>query len=345
MPEHNKRLKGHYMRQLVKAEILFSRKCNLKCSYCSMVTRRENTLSVDDWKKGMDQLKKLGCGFAAFYGAEVLLEFDKLIEVLPYAESIGIDTTIITNGTLPKTEEMLEKLYLAGASSLSMSYDPIPIDKSSQIKSDKAIELLTWFKNLGKSVRDVAAIATLTKENYSKLPEMVYEMSSMGIWTFYDIYHFDRDQPGSKTASLEPRFAFNTDEDRRRLLTVLHSVNEMRKQGYLVHTNEHYLNVLGKQNCQTLKDYNWNCSDYEVFPSWVTVDCDGVVYPCDDFQPEVAGGFKVTELYTEWFAFKKKMKFLTKALCPGCAWNTHIGAHAIKAGLEDINDYVHGRKI
>ena len=329
--------------QIVKAEILFSRKCNLKCSYCTMADGRENSLSVENWKTGMDNLKKLGCSFCCFYGAEPMLEFDKLLEVVPYTESIGIDTSIITNGTIVGTKEKLERLYLAGARSLSMSYDPIPIDKSSQVKSDKAIEMLLWFKGLGSNVRDVAAIATLTKENYRKLPEMVSKMTSLGIWTFYDIYHFDRKQPGSKTSGYNPRFAFDNFIDRGKLLTTLYQVNDMRKNGFLVHTNDHYLKVLEKENCHILEKYDWNCADYDCFPSFVTVDCDGVVYPCDDFQPEEAKEFNIIELYEEWENFSKKMKFVTKALCPGCCWNTKIGSHAIKTGLEDINDYVHGR--
>jgi len=328
---------------LVKAEILFSRKCNLKCSYCNMATGKENSLSVKDWMKGIDQLKKLNCQFIAVYGAEPLLEFDKLLEVLPYAESIGIDTTIITNGTVVKTKEKLKQLYDAGARSLSMSYDPLPIDTSSQVKSDKAIELLTWFRKLGKNVRDVAAIATVTKENYMELPRMVEKMSSLGIWTFYDIYHFDRHQPGSKTSAYNPRFAFDNTMDRKSLLDILWDVDNMRKQGFLIHTNDHYLKVLEKQNHPILENYDWNCADYDCFPSFVTVDCDGVVYPCDDFQPEEAGEFNIVDLHDEWPNFRKKMKFITKSLCPGCAWNTHIGAHAIKVGLEDINDYIHGR--
>jgi len=328
--------------ELVKAEILFSRKCNLRCSYCNMADGRENTLPVTQWKKGLDQLKKLGCSFAAFYGAEPLLEYDKLLEVVPYAESIGIDTTIITNGTIVGTKKKLKKLYNAGARSLSMSYDPVPIDKSSRIKSEKAIDMLVWFKKLGNNVRDVAAIATVTAKNYMKLPLMIQKMSDLGIWTFYDIYHFDRQQPGSKTGEFNLGLSF-ADFEANKMVGVLREIDRMRIEGYLVHTNQHYLKVLSAKGYSAIHHYNWNCADYDVFPSWVTVDCDGVVYPCDDFQPDEAHEFNITEIYENWSNFKKKMKFVTKATCPGCCWNTKIGAHAIKVGLEDINDYIHGR--
>ena len=330
--------------EIVKAEILFSRKCNLNCSYCNMANGKENILSIESWKLGMDQLKKLDCQFIAVYGAEPLLEFDKLLEVVPYAESIGIDTTIITNGTVPNTKSKLLRLYNAGARSLSMSYDPIPLDKSSSIKSDKAVNLLTWFKNLGNNVRDVAAIATVTKENFMSLPDMVHKMSRLGIWTFYDLYHHDRFQEGSKTKGYDPKYAFLTEEDCNKLYTVLDYVNDLKQEGCLVHTNSEYLKKLKENGYSILRKYNWNCATYKEFPSWVTVDCDGSVYPCDDFQPQRIQPFSVLEIYENWEYFKKEMRKAVLNGCPGCCWNTHIGAHAIKSGKESIEDYIHGRK-
>lgn len=329
-------------KEIVKAEILFSRKCNLKCSYCAMADGRENTLSVLGWLKGMRKLKQLGCGLVAFYGAEPLLEFEKLVEILPYAEHLNIPTTLITNGSLVGTKPMLLRLYKEGARSLSMSYDPKPIDVASEIKSGKAIDTLTWFKGLGKNVRDVAAIATLTAKNFKYLPGMVKKMSSLDIWTFYDLYHFDRGQPGSKTAEIDDTLTF-TKTNSQSLINILNVVNRMKNDGYLVHTNNHYLDILKAQVTKTQSiNYSWNCADYDEFPSWITVDCDGSVYPCDDFQPREGRKFSVTEISENWDVFKKQMKLITKATCPGCVWNTKIGAHAIKAGIENINDYVHG---
>jgi len=162
---------------------------------------------------------------------------------------------------------------------------------------------------------------------------MVKLMSSLGIWTFYDLYHYNQGQPGSKCGKYDPELAIR---DTNKLLESLYAVKQLKKEGFLVHTNNHYLDVLNKKTSK-----KWNCADYDVFPSWVTVDCDGVVYPCDDFQPPEAQEFCITNIYENWVDWKKKMKFLTKALCPGCYWNSHIGAHAIAVGLEDINDYIH----
>jgi len=316
-------------KKIVKAEILFSRKCNLKCSYCAMADGRENTLSVPKWIKGMHQLKDLGCQLIVFYGAEPLLEFEKLIEVLPYVENtLNIPTTIITNGSLVGTKSMLLRLYKEGAKSLSMSYDPAPIDIASEQKSSKAIDTLTWFKNLGENVRDVAAIATLTSQNYKLLPAMIKRMSNLGIWTFYDLYHFDRKQPGSKTSKIDYDLCF-TSLDTNALVSVLTEVNDMKKRGYLVHMNQHYFDIIKAVNTSY---YKWNCADFDEYPSWLTIDCDGSVYPCDDFQPKISKKFQVTQIVKNWEKFKKQTKSVTKETCPGCLWNTHISSHAIKSG-------------
>ena len=329
------------MMKIVKAEILFSRKCNLNCSYCKMVTGAENTLSVEDWKEGLINLKELGCKFLAFYGAEPLLEFDKLKHVIKAAAKLSMDTTVITNGTVSDTRCKLTELYDYGLRSLSMSYDPVPLDRSSALKSEVALETLLWFNEF-PNVRDVAAIATITAANYDKLPLMVDQMSARGIWTFYDVYHFDRKQIGSKVSPINDSYAFDVVQAEHARL-VLGRVNEMKKDGYLVHTNQHYIDILNKGS-KMLLDYNWNCAKYDQFPSWVTIDCDGTVYPCDDFQPKLVEPFKVTKLSSTWDEFCTKMKLVTSACCPGCFWNTHVGAHAIKAGIENIDDYVHGRK-
>lgn len=327
--------------KIVKAEILFSRKCNLSCSYCGMVTGKENTRSVDSWFTGMQNLKELGCGFAAFYGAEPLLEFDKLIQVVPFAEKIGIPTTIITSGIVSDFRNKLKLLHDAGVKSISMSHDMLPLDDASKIKTEKTIDHLQYFQNLGK-VRDVAAIATLTKTNFHLLPETIINNSKMGIWTFFDFIHPDRGLPGSKCKGSAEGLLFE-ESDFIYLSSVLHEVLQLKKEGKLVHVSEEFLLLMEQDNFSLLKNFNWNCAKHDVFPSWVTIDCDGSVHYCDDFQEQRSRPrFDMTSLYDNWNKFSKYGKNLVSTRCRGCAWSTHIDAHFIKMGVNDINSYVHG---
>ena len=327
--------------KVVKAEILFSRKCNLSCSYCGMVDDRSNTRSVEDWCRGMQNLKTLGCEFAAFYGAEPLLEFDKLKLIVPFAEEIGINTTIITSGVVSNFHDKLKQLHASGAKSISMSYDMIPLDEASKAKSNGAIESLLLFKNLG-NVRDVAAIATLTRTNFHLLPETIIKNSRLGVWTFFDFIHPDRGLPGSKCKGSAEGLIFQK-EDFLPLLDTLHTVISLKEDGHLVHVSEQFLHLMAQDDFSLLKNFNWNCAKSEVFPSWVTIDCDGSVHYCDDFQEQrKRPRFDMITLSSNWEKFSEYGRKLVSSRCRGCAWSTHIDAHYIKMGVNDIKSYIHG---
>jgi len=327
--------------KIVKAEILFSRKCNLSCHYCGMVTGEENSRSLEDWKKGINNLKLLGCEFAAFYGAEPLLEMDLLPEVVGYAEQIGISTTVITSGAVSDFREKLKLLHARGAKSISMSYDLVALNRSSSVKSSNTIDHLLYFKGLG-DVRDVAAITTLTRTNFRSLPESVERNSELGIWTFFDFIHPDRGLPGTKCRGNGDELIFQN-EDFEELYAVLSTVQDMKKTGRLVHVSDGFLQLMKSDNFSVLKNYNWNCSKSIAFPSWVTIDCDGSVHYCDDFQEQrKKPKFDMTTLSRNWGSFCEYGEDLISRRCRGCCWSTHVDAHYVKLGINPINSYVHG---
>jgi radical SAM protein with 4Fe4S-binding SPASM domain len=308
-----------------------------------MKNDEENTLSVRDWCSGVKQLKELGCEFLAFYGAEPLLEFEKLCPVIEYAEAIGIDTTVITSGFVPNFREKLEVLHDHGLNSLTMSYDIKPIDTSTKEKMGKTLSGLSAFKEVcGDSLRDLAAVVTLHRGNLPYLVDTVETFTQLGIWTFFDFYHPQRHSYGTKTRGVASNLLFN-DDDLKLLARVLKKLVRMKEGGYLLHTNEGFVNKIMNNDFSLLKTFSWKCSDYKEFPSWVTIDCDGSVYPCDDFNmgPQ---GFSITNISSEFEMFSEVAKKQVDEYCKGCVWCTHIQAHQIKEGSLGINDYVHGRK-
>ncbi len=327
--------------KIVKAEILWSRRCPLQCDYCAMATGIKNSLPTWAWKQGMRELKKLGCEFAAFYGAEPLVEFNKLPDIVGFTESIGINTTIITSGCVPSFHEKLRILYNNGARSISMSHDMVPIGSDSERKMSRTVESLQYFQSLGSNVRDVAAIATLTRENFQELPDFIRRMTSRGIWVFFDFIHPYRHQPGAKTRSNT-----RTDQlifrciDYPALQEILEEVLDLKNRGYLCHSSRPFLDIVSRHDFSILKNMSWNCALEENFPAWLTIDCDGTVHACDDFQ--LSHRFKITDISQTFEDFSKEHQELVTAHCPGCCWNTHIDAHLVKAGRLSINDYVHG---
>lgn len=331
------------MKKIVKAEILWSRKCALSCSYCGMIDNRDNSVSLDDWKKGIDALKKLECGFIAFYGAEPLMEFEKLPDIIQYAENMGIYTTVITSGIVSNFIDKLKKLHDYGTKSLTMSYDMIPLDINSARKMKNVIDSLLYFKNLG-NIRDVAAVATLSKVNFRVLPMMIKTMTEMGIWTFFDIIHPARGQEGTKCKSyIGLDSLLFTKNELNELVDILKEVQTMKHKGYLIHSSDLFLEKL-ITNPDLIFKYNWNCADEDNFPAWLTIDVDGIVYPCDDYQPKSSLQIQCRDIYERWDEFSSYWKKNVIENCPGCLWNTHIDAHAIKRGQLSFVDYIHVKK-
>jgi MoaA/NifB/PqqE/SkfB family radical SAM enzyme len=337
---------------LVKAEILWTRVCSLHCSYCSMADGRRNTVSLPDWEYSFCQLKKLGCSFAAFYGAEPLMDFDKLPEVIDFAEKLGIHTTVITSGVVSDLNRKLKTLYEHGLRSITTSYDINPSDICSIKKTKEALSVIEKFRQFGP-VRDSAVVVTLTRENFRCLPEVIKELSTLNIWTFFDLIHPDRGQPGSKVKSgpTSDGLLFKKG-DFAPLCDVLVEVGELKKQGLLCHASVPFMRTLKiiAAYLQTIpfkpvSPYGiWNCANLDrgSFPSWVTVDCDGTVYPCDDFQPKNVTCIKVWEIADLYPEFARVWREVVKNTCPGCLWNTHIDSNLIKAGILPIKEYIHG---
>ena len=328
--------------QIVKAEILWDRRCNLKCSYCGMVTGEANSFPLERWKKGFEALKNLGCGFCAFYGAEPLMSFEYLPEIIQFVENLGIKTTVITTGVVANFYDKLDILYEHGLRSLTMSNDLLKdgLDISSKVKSMSYLGGLDYFKSK-HDIRDMAAVTTLTRTNYHLLIPSIKRLSDQGIWSFFDFIHPDRNIPGSKCRNYPgiKKLLF-TDEDLPKVIDVLEEVEILRNSGYLVHSGgPYFMDIVRGSKGRVINKFAWHCAYEKEFPAWVTVDCDGKVGVCDDYWPPLTIPFD--KLEEHWNAFTIAGKSLTKAQCSGCCWGTHIGAMAIKKGIETFDSYVH----
>lgn len=326
-------------KKIVKAELLWTYACQLRCSGCNMVksgpSKKWNTMTESEWDRGFSNLAELGCEFVAIYGAEPLLEFEKLPEAVSSIRNQGMDCTLITNCMTPNVREKLTVLNAYGLDSLTASYDPVPYDLSSKAKSDRSIATLEWFKSLFEP-RDVAAVVTVTEQSLDHLAATAEYLSDKGIWMFCDLMHWDKGNPGTKCSGARNATIPHTYQ---KVVSVYEKLIKMKGEGFLVHANEAVLDVLKDDYL----GYNWMCTNDECFPSWVTIDPNGNVHPCDDLKFVGVNVFNVQNLQDHWEQFARTARSLVRTRCKGCAWCTHIQAAAIKSGKMDVNDYVHGR--
>lgn len=107
---------------LTSAKIKLTSLCNLRCEMCQFaITKKETSLSTEQWKSVLDQLKAMGCGKIHFSGGEMFLRPDAL-DLVEHGCQLGMKINMTTNGTL-FTKDMLRRLVRAKPNSISLSLD------------------------------------------------------------------------------------------------------------------------------------------------------------------------------------------------------------------------------
>jgi radical SAM protein with 4Fe4S-binding SPASM domain len=99
-------------------------KCNLKCKHCysnSVEQAAPDELSTDEAFRLMDDLSRWGIGLLIIDGGEPLCR-DDLLDIIKYASSKGIRTTIGSNATLID-QTMASNMLEAGVMAVAISVD------------------------------------------------------------------------------------------------------------------------------------------------------------------------------------------------------------------------------
>jgi len=336
--------------KIVKAEILWTRKCNLRCSYCGMVYDKNPIIKKDWelWKRGLDNLKELSGEnfFTAVYGAEPLVDFEYLPEYFEYTNKLGFYHTLITNCTVKDAKKKLIELVNAGLNSLTVSFDGNMEelkDKSSAIKSSKGLDTLFWFqKEFKKKYRDLAVVFTLTRTNLFNILEWIPYFSERGIYVFFDLIHSDIGNPGTKCKNYKGIEDLVFQPEHIQLLREFGiSLKKLKDTGnYNIHQSYSFIDIL-INHPYTYIYKTWNCAWEEVFPSWLTIDYDGTTRVCDDFYIKGNKDWKFWDLSNKnWEEFVEYWTEVTRDKCKGCLWNTHWDAHRIKEGRETFKGYI-----
>lgn len=138
--------------------------CNSKCAHCVSAEKKAFPDEVDTQtaKKIVDQVHDFGATFFGITGGEPFLRKD-LFEVLDYAASLGLNTSIITDGRL-LTEEIIQKI-IKNKTKISISID-------GSEKTNDAIR--------GKGVYKAAVSAIERFQHEGLLNVLVYTFANKG---------------------------------------------------------------------------------------------------------------------------------------------------------------------
>jgi len=340
---------------IVKAEVLWTRKCPLRCGYCGMPSNLKRA-PVDLMCEGVDRLVDMGCKLLVIYGASPFYDPEDLDVYIRHATNRGLYTTVIVDGVVVDSDEIFDRLYKEGLRSLTVSCDlgAEGVDRSVQMKAWQGLHLLRKVFDRYKDLRDCEICSTVTRRNIHLYLEdlgslltpggeshVISRWMRKGVWFSFDVVHPDRGQPGSKCRGGAEAFRFGVEDRDLMLLRGFASLLiQLKERGYPVHQSEKFLQWV-VSNTEDYVTFRWNCGYEDVFPSWLTIDADGTVRPCDDFCTP-GEELKVWEIdegkIKRWV---ERQSEGIRSLCPGCSWSTHIDAMFVKRGEVEVDHYVH----
>ncbi len=309
-------------KMLVKAELLFTRKCNLACNGCAM-PKEIDELSIEGWYEVVAKLVAWDVQFIAIYGAEPFMELEKLVLLIKYLVKLNVPHTVITNATFPEKDFLL--LKQAGLKSISISQNIIDYGVGYEQKSKSAREKLVF---LVKNFKDVQTILTLTSDDISKAPLFIKHQGEdyPTVWVGFDFLQVSAGKDDSKCG--DDAFLVPSKEQKIHFLDTL-----LKYKPFNIHPTLEALETL-RQTIQRNK--KWLCTR----PSMLSVDADGSLRICDDYK-----GFKNKIVELDFIDFLTDWKKVN--LCEGCYWTTHVMSEQlleeVRAGI-NINDHTKRRQ-
>jgi radical SAM family uncharacterized protein len=228
--------------------------CNLRCKMCPFWKRFSEDSSIDREKAILRQIYDSGACAIAFEGGEPLLRND-LVEILAFARSLPLHTSLITNGTLLEAKIEVLAPYINGVIYVSLD----GLEKT----HDKIRGVSGCFK---KAVRGVTASTqkvpvtintTIMAENLNEIEGIVKLAKELNARISVAVAHEYCNAKASTPTTAE-------------IAQISRELVEMKKKGYPLVNSISYFKVIAKQK-------NWKCKPWAL----INVGPDGnLVLPC-----------------------------------------------------------------
>ena len=121
-------------RKPLQCSLYVTDRCNLDCSYCTEYDNSRPHPSLDDLKKWIRKIRKLGTMRIALVGGEPLVH-PNIVELVRYCRELGFATSLTTNGFL-LTRKLLAELEDAGLQVMQISVDRMTESNHKKVVQD-----------------------------------------------------------------------------------------------------------------------------------------------------------------------------------------------------------------
>lgn len=332
--------------------LLLTRRCNLKCSYCSLTRNYknkpleypdmnyylENEMTTNYVKEILRRLKLHNKNiFIVCYGGEPTLR-DDLSEIVNYMNKEYINYTIITNNTdkiQPKIEKLLKETdYIQG---LTSSIDPLI--NTNEPEGDRYKKCISGFNNLIKykgKVKDLVGEATIDSNNVDYMYDLVCMLHENNIntdITFIDIRksnYYDFSNITDEGLLVKPTWKL-----KNQLQKIIDEKLDVHMAKELL---PRIFNILpATMDCGIDKNIHN-----------ITIDADGTVRLCLRVRAVNTPKLKLTDYITEDGKIKSILKqniIIDKnKYCLGCNHTCYIMSDILQKNENRVNDLIHSNK-
>ena len=157
-------------------------RCNMNCRFCEYWKKPGQEMSTPQILQMLDEAQEFGIGVYNAWTAEPLLRED-LPEILQHAKSLGLTTSLITNGLL-----LLKRAKeLADLDLLSVSVDGIKSYK--QLRGIDLQDVLDGIRAAQQAGHEILMNCVISGKNATELDDLVALAESMGCWISFEPMH------------------------------------------------------------------------------------------------------------------------------------------------------------
>jgi MoaA/NifB/PqqE/SkfB family radical SAM enzyme len=209
-------------------------KCNLKCTHCDIwKLKPKDELDKNQWMKFIKSLHEwLGTYQISFAGGEPLIYSD-IFEIIEYASSLGVITSLVTSGSL-LDKNRLTKLLESKIDTVNISLDSINPDLHDKIRGvkgvhGKVIKAIDQFIDAGKSKKLILA-AVIMGSNIDEIIPLTNFSKEKGL--FGISFQVLTDNFGRTYKHNWFKDSDNFTIDYQKLEKVVDNLLELKKNGY-----------------------------------------------------------------------------------------------------------------
>jgi MoaA/NifB/PqqE/SkfB family radical SAM enzyme len=294
------------------AQWLITRKCNYRCSGCNVWKEQdERELSVQEIKKGMDILKKLGIVDLVISGGDPLLRND-IGEIINYATQSFI-TTVYDNGSMADQKMDL----LKNVDFVAISIDSLDEAKNDSMKAvpgawKKAMETVQKLHNNGINV---AVTPTISQKNLYEIVDLTNYFTEKGIPVWYCLYSFDSSNDQKQLFRIGKQNDEFVITDKQAMVKLCDSLMEMKKKNTKIIMTSKLLKTL--RRLFDGEKRTWKC---QALSNFLVVDHLGRVAGCHSHN--FAGS--IFDLPQKWSSQEFKRLRQTYHQCTQCGYLCYV---------------------